>query len=148
MKNITLGAMLAFFLAGTLSAQTLAQLEQSDYTILENNDSQVTYYADNADYKINSAGKVSAQIMSFHQDGSLEERGALLEGQKHGAWTKYDESGNLMSSGSYVLGQKDGKWKVWEGNVLRVEMEYNKGQRAGTWKMYDANGNLTAEKTY
>lgn len=148
MKNITLGAMLAFFLAGTLSAQTLAQLEKSDYTKLENSDSQVTYYADNADYQINSAGKVSAQIMSFHKDGSLEEQGALLEGQKHGKWIKYDEAGNLMNSGSYLLGQKNGEWKVWEGEVLRVEMAFDKGQRVGTWKMFDAEGNLTAEKTY
>lgn len=149
MKNITLGAMLAFFLAGTLGAQTLSELDSKDYVALANGgDSEVTYYASNESYKMNKAGKVSAEIQSFHKNGSVEEQGLLIDGMKHGDWTKYDAEGNLTSEGSYNLGQKDGSWKVYEGKVLRVSMEYNKGKRVGTWSMYDADGKLTAEKTY
>lgn len=149
MKNITLGAMLAFFLAGTLGAQNLAELNSNNQVSLANaGNSEVTYYASNDSYEMNEAGKVSAKIQSFHKNGEIAEQGLLIDGLKDGDWTKYDKNGNLASEGSYNLGQKDGSWKVWEGETLRVSMNYKNGKRVGTWSMYDSNGILTAEKVY
>lgn len=141
--------MLAFFLAGTLSAQTVSQFDAENYVALENSgDAKVTYYASNDTYSMNEAGKVSAQIQSFHENGSLSEQGMLIDGMKHGTWKKFDNEGNVTTEGTYHMGQKDGAWKVWDQDTLRVEMNYDKGKRIGLWKMYDSEGNLTAEKNY
>ncbi len=131
------------------NAQNLSEIDQSKYTQLSNDGSDdVSYYADNATYKRSADGKVSASIKSFHDNGALDESGVLINGQKHGKWMKYNEAGELVSEGYYNLGQKDGIWKVWEGDVLRIHMEYNNGQRVGKWLMYDADGNVTSEKDY
>lgn len=133
-----------------VQAQTYADTQGDDYTeLVSMNNSDVKYYADNANYEMDKSGKISANIRSFYADGTLEEQGMLLHGEKHGTWTKFDENGNKVSTGKYNMGLKDGNWKVWDSNgTLRVEMNYENGKRTGSWKMFDENGNLVSEKDY
>lgn len=141
---------LAMIIAASLQAQTSNEPLNSGFTeLVSMNNSDIKYYGDNANYEMDKSGKVSATIQSFYADGSLEEQGMLLHGEKHGAWVKYDEAGNKESQGKYNSGLKDGNWKVWDSNgTLRVEMNYENGKRIGVWKMYDADGNLLSEKDY
>ncbi len=141
---------MAMILGLGLQAQTYADAQGDGYTeLVSMNNTDVKYYADNANYEMDKSGKVSGNIQSFYANGSIEEQGMLLHGEKHGAWMKYDEDGNKTSQGKYNSGLKDGNWKVWDSNgTLRVEMNYEDGKRIGSWKMYDADGNLLSQKDY
>jgi len=135
-----------------LYAQTPENIEsitKSDLVALSESENSRGYYALNSSYSIDDEGRVSGKVLSFYNDGDLEETGTYLMGEKHGKWMKYSDSGILLNEGNYNMGKKDGVWKVWDENgTLRLEFHYNDGQRIGTWKMYNEQGEEINTQVY
>src|SRR5690554_6051401 len=109
-----------------------------------NEETRKTYYTTNNEYTVENDGSYTGNIVSYYENGQIEEIGTMAANIKEGHWNRFDEAGNKIAIAQYRQGQKHGTWKVWspEG-VLRVVMEYDKGKRVGTWKFYDDLGNLT-----
>lgn len=125
------------------------EYNKSELIALSENENVEGYYAINSSYSIDDEGRVTGKVLSFYNDGDLQETGTYLLGNKHGRWLKYSESGVLLNEGNYNQGQKDGSWKVWDENgTLRLEFEYENGQRIGTWKMYNEKGEEINTQVY
>lgn len=106
-------------------------------------------YAFSSGYEVDAKGNVSGKVLSFYDNGNLQEVGSLIAGKKNGTWFSYDSQGNKINQAEYQNGQKDGEWKVWDANgTLRMEFNYADGKRVGNWKMYDENGQLVKETDY
>lgn len=132
-----------------LNAQNSSSLQSDDMDLISMNDGESKYYSNSGAYSVDEAGRVSGDVLTFHDNGNLEEQGALLAGKKQGSWTKYSPEGVKMNEAHYSNGQKDGNWKVWDANgTLRMELSYEKGKRIGTWKFYDEAGKLESSKDY
>lgn len=149
MKNIAI-LVFSLLLTSALSAQQVINRSAIyDGEILELSGASSDLYAYSSSYSVDASGKVSAKVLSFHENGNLDEMGILLNGQKHGTWLRYDENGVKLNEANYSLGQKDGEWKVWDANgQLRMVYNFNEGKRAGDWLMYDEQGNLTEQKSF
>ncbi|NEN22947.1 hypothetical protein G3O08_05470 [Cryomorpha ignava] len=149
MKKLILIA-ITIISAAVVNAQTNSSLQSIDeMDLISMNDGESKYYSNNGDFSVDEAGRVSGQVLTFHENGNLEEQGALLLGKKQGGWTKYSADGIKMNEAHYSNGQKDGDWKVWDANgILRMELSYYDGKRVGTWKFYDESGKLQSSKDY
>ncbi len=127
----------------------IKEYNKSELVALSESESTEGYYAINSSYSIDEEGRVSGKVLSFYDDGDLQETGTYLLGAKHGRWLKYSDTGILLNEGNYNQGQKDGSWKVWDENgTLRLEFHYENGQRVGTWKMYNENGEEIKTEVY
>jgi antitoxin component YwqK of YwqJK toxin-antitoxin module len=135
-----------FFLGLMISAGAFAQ--EGELVSIDA-ETKRAYYTRNDDYKVESDGSFTGNIVAYHESGKTEETGALNSGVKVGVWVKYNEDGQKTGKGSYKDGLKEGEWKVWDGNgTLRIVMNYEKGKRVGEWLFYDENGNLLKTKVY
>ena len=56
----------------------------------------------------------------FYDDGSLDYRGAYLNGKQHGEWESYWGNGNLWYRGSFNNGQLIGHWEFrsYNGEII------------------------------
>jgi len=106
-------------------------------------------FAYSSGLKIDNEGVVSGKVLSFYENGNLNETGTLIGGEKHGSWLRYSDNGALLNQANYNRGKKHGIWKVWdaEGN-LRMKYEYDDGKRIGEWVSYDSEGNIESTKNY
>lgn len=149
MKKIIIIAM-AMVSAFAVHAQTTDNIPSQDQLeLISMNDGASKYYSNTGSYSVDEAGRVSGPVLTFHENGSLEEKGALLMGKKQGDWSKYSPAGTKINEAHYSNGQKDGDWKVWDANgTLRMELSYKNGKRVGEWKFYDEQGNLQSTKDY
>jgi len=139
----------AFNFTYAQTPEDIESTDRGDLVALSDVENAQGYYALNSSYSIDEAGRVSGKVLSFYNDGDLQETGSYLSGEKHGKWMKYSENGVLLNEGKYNKGLKDGSWKVWDENgTLRLEFHYENGQRVGTWKMYNEQGKEINEQVY
>jgi len=120
-----------------------------DGEIVSLRESQAGLYAYSSGLNVDDKGHVSGKVLSFHENGNLNELGSLIKGEKHGQWLRYNQDGIKLNEANYQFGKKDGIWKVWdsEGN-LRMKFQFEDGKRIGEWVSYDATGKIIEEKTY
>ena len=149
MKKLVLVLLGAFLTIAVSAQQVINKSAIYDGEIVSLKESSANLYAYSSGYDVDEQGRVTGKVLSFHENGNLQEIGTLTKGQKHGSWISYDPSGNKINQASYLNGKKHGEWKVWDsqGNLI-MEFAYDNGQRKGTWKMYDADGNVTQETQY
>ena len=59
----------------------------------------------------------------FHDNGQLELRGNLKDGEFDGLWEQYYENGQLEFRGNYKEGKREGLWEYFdeEGNLTKTE---------------------------
>ena len=71
---------------------------------------------------------------SLHKNGEQKEKGEIINGEKSGLWSGWDEKGNLKYKGSYFEGNEDGEWKGYYANgKVKYEGEYKNGKQI-EWK--------------
>lgn len=132
---------------GLMAVSAGAYAQQGELVNL-NESAQKSYYTNNSEYTFENDGSYTGDVVSYYDNGQIEEMGAITANNKEGYWNRYDQAGNKIAVAQYRQGMKHGTWKVWSSEgVLRVVMEYDKGKRVGTWKFYDDNGNITEEKS-
>jgi antitoxin component YwqK of YwqJK toxin-antitoxin module len=135
-----------FFLGLMISAGAFAQ--EGELVSIDA-ETKRAYYTRNDDYKVESDGSFTGNIVAYYESGTTEETGALKSGVKDGVWIKYNEAGQRTHKGYFKNGVKHGEWKVWddEGN-LRIEFGFENGKRIGEWIFYDENGNVSQTRHY
>ena len=150
MKNLII--ILIFSVNACLSGTAQVATNLSDYTdgeLVTLSDNEKEYFMNKASYVKDAQGLKSGEILSFHENGNLEESGVLMANKKFGTWKKFSEGGRLIAEANYVNDRKDGIWKVWDENgTLRLQFEYDNGNRVGTWLMYDESGTLVNSESY
>ena len=81
--------------------------------------------------------------ISYHEDGSVEEKGAYLNCMKQGLWTRLHPSGNTLSEGKYDQDKNHGLWTYWwDGDQKFAEGYYNQGKENGKWTYWHKNGEV------
>ena len=63
----------------------------------------------------------------YHDDGTVSQTGAYLDGKLHGKWISYNRDGEKVTEGNYTNGVKSGTWFFWDGKELS-EVKYNNNQ--------------------
>lgn len=56
----------------------------------------------------------------YYDNGTIEETGFVLNGEKHGLWQRFTQNGGKQSEMSYNEGQREGMKYVWneEGHLI------------------------------
>ena len=86
---------------------------------------------------------------SLHKNGEQKEKGEIINGEKSGLWSGWDEKGNLTYKGNYLNGKEDGNWKGYHSNgKTKYEGPYKNGKQIKTWKYYNKKGKMTTEEIY
>lgn len=152
MKRLILICVVIFGAAAYSSAQNTKIVFDENYVETDRSfDGEYLVYADadSEPYRVDSEGRVSGKLITYHDNGAVETVGEMYKDMKNGLWTVWDENGNRVNEGNFIYGKKDGMWRVWDENgTLRYEMHYRKGKRVHTWKVFDENGALIEEMTY
>ena len=63
----------------------------------------------------------------YHDDGTVSQTGAYLDGKLHGQWISYNRDGEKVTQGTYTNGVKSGTWFFWDGKELS-EVKYDNNQ--------------------
>ena len=85
----------------------------------------------------------------YHENGTLELEGKIVDNKREGVFKGYYPSGNLMSVGEFKNGKREGKGTIYyENGVVSIENEYCGGKMCGIWKFYDEEGNLNSVKEF
>ncbi|HJU46037.1 MAG TPA: TonB family protein [Chitinophagaceae bacterium] len=109
----------------------------------------------------------------FHRDGSLQQTGKYMDGQKEGLWLSYHSNGMMKDSITYVNGKPVNTSFAWHSNgyladstywatdsggnsvswtseaLLDAVGHYNANKkRHGEWKFYHTNGKLSSVEVY
>jgi antitoxin component YwqK of YwqJK toxin-antitoxin module len=94
-------------------------------------------------------GEMNGEIIFYFPSGEVMEKGFYAYGEKHGAWSRYNENKVTTATANYKNGKKDGEWKMFsEAGQLKMVMYYDSGDKTGVWAMYDETGNVSSEKNY
>lgn len=74
------------------------------------------------------------QVVAYHTNGTIAQKGVLKNNKLHGEWISYDEEGRKLTMGNYDNGVKTGKWLFWKENQL-LEVDYidNKPDQTVQW---------------
>lgn len=61
-------------------------------------------------------------VINYHKDGSVYNKGQMLGGQMHGYWEFFRKDGVILRSGSFDNGKQTGDWTTYDkqGNVYKV----------------------------
>ena len=67
-------------------------------------------------------GELTGPATWHRATGGLLQRGAFLDGKKHGRWTRWNAAGTLIDEGEFVRGVKTGEWTYYhpDGTVKKV----------------------------
>ncbi len=91
-------------------------------------------------------GKIEGPWTSFHENGTVKEKGEYTEGSRSGKWEFYNKEGTLIQKGNYKKGKPDGLWKwYYENGSLRREESYLRGREDGESEEFDEEGELLSK---
>jgi hypothetical protein len=77
------------------------------------------------------------RVVVRYEDGSPQEEGFQVGGQRHGPWTEWHENGQERAEGMYYEGKKWGPWSYWnDKGLLELHGSYVDGERDGDWFKY------------
>lgn len=78
------------------------------------------------------------------------EKGAYLNGFKHGTYERFYSDGSIRVKGVYESGEKVGEWLYYhkESGTVRMKGKYFKGKKHGKWVLLDAVQNVKQEVVY
>ena len=95
-------------------------------------------------------GQQNGRFISYHENGTIKDKGYYNMGVKVGKWKSFSIGGLLISEVSFNnLGKKDGIWKVWNDNgELSAIIIYDSGNRIGNWKSLDKQSQIAQTENY
>ena len=59
--------------------------------------------------------------MWWRENGELLQKGAFVDGEQDGLWTRWHETGAKLDEGQWVRGKKSGIWKRYDRDGVLVE---------------------------
>lgn len=91
-------------------------------------------------HKIDTSYKL---LKTYWDNGNVQIKSYVHNGQGNGKTFKYYENGNLLSEGTFTNGKKDGMFKIFRPNQKLSAIEYySKGNPVGEWQSFDSSGKL------
>ena len=98
-------------------------------------------------------------IKTIPESNGMVWKGAVLQGERHGRWTKTKADGTVVEEGPYVKGNKHGQWKethrdgielgLWQyQGELRVDMRNNERIETGPYVENERHGYWTLSAYY
>lgn len=96
-------------------------------------------------------GKDSTWVFEkwFHDNGTLNLEGPIVNGKREGSFKSYYPSGKLMSKGTFHEGLREGRGVVYfENGGISIDGNYKNGEMTGIWKYFDENGKIIDIKEY
>ena len=76
-------------------------------------------------------------------DGSLEERGPIVDGEREGIWESFSSDGTLILEGRYVAGVAQGPWTAWYDDGSKASQSFVRdGQLSGRCLFWTHDGSL------
>lgn len=93
---------------------------------------------------------VGTGVWSFwHSDGTLEKRGALVDGRPTGHWEYFHDTGAVMLEGDFDGGVEEGGWKgFYRTGAPRFVGGYVAGKPEGEWSSFHPDGGLLSVGRY
>ena len=84
----------------------------------------------------------------YYQNGQLEAKGTMKDGNRDGGWEEYYENGRLKTKGTYNYGEPDGPYEHYEENgQLETKGTMRDNEVEGRWEEYYESGQLKAKGT-
>ncbi|MEC8603320.1 MAG: toxin-antitoxin system YwqK family antitoxin, partial [Bacteroidota bacterium] len=155
MKKI--GFLLSSFLIVSFSYTQNIFFDYGEFLAVESSDNMqiqtnVSYYSNGNTKEVFHLldGKEHGEVVFYHENGLIREKGNYNYGIKNGKWTSWNCSGQKTGEVHYDSnGLKDGRWKIWDSNgTTRAQMNYSNGNRVGKWKIWNEKGTLVDEISY
>lgn len=86
----------------------------------------------------------TGSFVSYHENGTMKERGQYSNNKRVGLWKTYTDSSKLKEEGSYVEGKQEGLWKYYYENSKQLwyNVDMVADKRDGTLKSFYRNGKL------
>lgn len=93
-------------------------------------------------------GNENGPYVRYYPDGSVEEEGHYVGGERHGSRRRYYRNGNLMIRGQFSEDEKDGRWLYYDrSGRLEREENFTAGKLHGVLRNFK-NGKLYFETFY
>ena len=91
----------------------------------------------------------SGKIYARHTNGQLGEKGAYLEGKKHGPFERYYENGQIEKKENYSGGMRHGAFQMYYPNgQLWKSAAYQDDKQNGPYESYYSNGQTEERASY
>lgn len=88
-------------------------------------------------------------IITYFDNGKIEEQYFTKNGNRHGKYTRYNENGSLDLEGFYKDGLEHGTFLLYHGDIVQLSYQSENGKLNGHWRLYNiSTGNLFSEDTY
>lgn len=79
----------------------------------------------------------------YYENGQLECRYEVKNGERHGLYEGWYENGQIMSRGAYKNGESHGLITCWDDNgTISITQPYKNGKMNGVGRTFHENGNL------
>jgi uncharacterized protein YdhG (YjbR/CyaY superfamily) len=63
----------------------------------------------------------TGKVRRFYANGFVQSKGAMRNGEMHGAWSWFRKDGSLMRTGHFKNGVQVGVWETWDRNGSLVK---------------------------
>ena len=90
-------------------------------------------------------GIANGEFRRYEEDGTLRERGTVLNALREGHWQVFDRLGAVVTEGDYTDGRKDGVWLETFSSGNYAVGTYVLGKMTGKWAYFDSNNRSIAE---
>lgn len=76
----------------------------------------------------------SYDYILYHDNGTIAQRGSLINQKLEGIWVRFSPEGKKISQGMFTNGKKTGKWFFWnKQGLIEADFEDNKLVKAVSW---------------
>lgn len=94
-------------------------------------------------------GEYEGEVLSYYNDGSLQERRTYNKGKEEGKRVFYYPNGKIQSEQEYVSNKREGEGKTYyENGVLRAEFTYKNDRLHGIRQDFNKAGALVYATLY
>lgn len=99
--------------------------------------------------EVNGNGEKHGAYKRFDIDGSVQEEGAFVNGKQSGIKKLYTDDGILESTSSFVNGNMQGPYQVYYPNgKLKIDASYKNNALNGVFKKFNEKGGLKEVVTF
>ena len=105
-------------------------------------------YRNKTYYEVNSNTPFTGVLLTYHQNGLVDERVTFKDGKRDGSREKYFMNGQLMVDSNYKNGKPDGFYEsYWYDGRPWLKQNWKDGEADGIWETYN-KGRLYTRENY
>lgn len=114
-----------------------------------NNGDKIQYHEDGgieAKYTLKD-GELEGEFIYYYSNGNIQKKGVFRNGLQNGQFFEFDELGNLIAEYTMINGKKHGKYTSYENGEVSVEKFYKEDALNGSFISYLYNNGRVVGKT-